>query len=115
MGPAALLLLALQARAGVCDDTDVDPWDTGFGSADCDEDGWTRRDGDCDDFDGDIHPEAREECGDREDNDCNGYFDDGCDDGLQRGSLLGGSSCGGGLAALLLLPAPLLAFGRRRR
>jgi hypothetical protein len=46
------------------------------GLADADEDGWTVGDGDCNDDDPEIHPEAEELCNDIDD-DCNGQIDDG--------------------------------------
>lgn len=114
------LLLALSlspALAGPCDDTDVDPWDTGLDNADCDDDGWTRSQGDCNDFNDEVNPGKPELCSDREDNDCNGYFNDGCDDAAQRGTLIGGSTCTTGprLAPLLALPLLFAPLIRRRR
>lgn len=109
------LLLAGAAHAANCDDTGQDPWDTGYRALDCDGDGVTRGEGDCDDLDETVNPDAEESCDDDKDNDCNGYFNDGCDDGLRRGSLLGGSSCGiGGASALILIPPLLLGVKRRR-
>jgi len=82
-----------------CDDTvDEDPTDAvtyyrdqdddGFGNdsnsaESCDEpsdDGYTREGGDCDDSDGDINPDADEDC-DGVDQDCDGFIDsaDSCD------------------------------------
>jgi len=109
-----LFLASGPALADECEDTERNPWDTGLSEADCDEDGWTWRDGDCDDFEATVYPGARERCDDYFDNDCDGFFNEKCDDGTKRGSLLGGSSCGtGGPMALVFLP--LLALFRRRR
>ncbi len=46
------------------------------GSSDCDKDGYTQSDGDCNDLDGTINPEAFDFAGDTVDNDCNGVVDD---------------------------------------
>lgn len=98
------LLVAL-ARGADCDDTGADASDTGFAALDCDGDGTSRGDGDCNDTDPAVFPGALEVCGDSEDNDCNGLFDDGCEDPLKRGSLQGGASCGGsGAWVVLCLP-----------
>lgn len=86
-------------------------------AADCDEDGWTPAQGDCDDFDPTVHPGAPKICGDRKDNDCNGYIDEGCDSAWTRSSLEGGAGCAGGAPAAsagFVLFLPLLLMGRRR-
>jgi Synergist-CTERM protein sorting domain-containing protein len=116
VGGAGLLIglwLAGVARAS-CEDTAA-PWDTGVEQGvDCDGDGVTPAEGDCDDRDASIGPGRPEVCGDRLDNDCNGLYDDGCDRALERGRLGGGAGCvsGGGAGAALLL---LLPLGLRRR
>lgn len=108
-----LALLAGPARAADCEG-EHDPWDTGLEEADCDGDGYTQARGDCNDFDDTVYPGARELCEDYEDNNCDGYYNEGCDNSLSRGSLVGGSSCGGGLAGLFLSPLLLLLMRRRR-
>ena len=45
------------------------------GDIDADGDGYTRADGDCDDTNADIHPEAEEVPGDKVDSNCNGEDD----------------------------------------
>jgi hypothetical protein len=105
---ALMLAISSSARAD-CGDTDASP------EEDCDEDGWTKGQGDCDDDDDAANPGKTEEvCGDRADNDCNGFFDDGCDDATTRGGLIGGSSCGTSEGAALLFLAPLALLRRRR-
>jgi hypothetical protein len=72
--------------------------------------------GDCDDWDDRVHPDQAEECEDLLDNDCDGFFDEQCESAVQRGSLLGGSACGGASGAwLLVAPLPLLLWRGRRR
>ncbi|MBN1334653.1 MAG: FG-GAP repeat protein [Deltaproteobacteria bacterium] len=69
--PAVLLTLVLFG----CQEEPPDTGDTG--PVDADQDGWTVGEGDCDDADPDVHPEAEEICGDGVDNNCNGSAD-GC-------------------------------------
>jgi hypothetical protein len=78
---------------------------------DCDDDGFTTEEGDCDDDAPDVHPEAQDVCGDDVDQDCSGAPDD---DAVCESEIVGGSGCGaaGGWA---LLPVPWLLVGRRRR
>jgi len=45
---------------------------------DLDGDGFTPSEGDCDDADPSVHPEAPEVCGDFTDNDCDGEIDEDC-------------------------------------
>lgn len=101
------------ARA-VCDDPDL-PRDTGpAAEADCDEDGWTPAMGDCDDFDPMVNPGMTEICGDRIDNNCDGFIDEGCDRSWERGTLQGGAGCAGGTPIEVSLLV-LLTVARRRR
>jgi len=79
---------------------------------DCDEDGFSTAEDDCDDEDASVFPGAREICGDGIDNNCNARIDDDC--AFQDGELSGGSGCGAdnGWAVLFL---PVLLVARRRR
>lgn len=52
--------------------------DTGV-TADCDGDGISIEDGDCDDTDDTVSPSASEVCGDLIDNDCDTQVDESCD------------------------------------
>lgn len=117
-------LFALIFALGVADQARADCADTGFDTAsgdgvrdeDCDEDGWTKGAGDCADRDPGANPGLDESCGAPADENCDGFFDEGCVRATQGGSLLGGSACGTGSAAALFL-TPLLAallLGRRR-
>ena len=91
-------------------DTGVDP------SLDLDQDGdgWTPRQGDCDDDDPRAYPGAEEVCDDRIDNDCDGLFDEGCDTRVRMADLRGGGGCTGSSNAAVVLPLLGLALGRRR-
>ena len=82
---------------------------------DCDDDGFSIADGDCDDNDRAIHPGAIERCDDRLDNNCDGYFDEGCDVSARQGTLKGGGGCTGGDAVGGLLLLPLFVRRRSRR
>lgn len=90
------------------------------GTEDCDADGWTVEQGDCDDDNAAIHPGLAESCANELDDNCDRLFNEGCDRSAQQGQLWGGSSCRGAddgtgqlpLDALLLLP---LVWGRRQR
>ena len=106
------LIVALYAASPALADCD-DP-ENPAAEDDCDGDGFTPVDGDCDDTAADINPDADEVCGDDVDNDCDDVIDEGCDSSIEEGELMGGSSCGqsgGGLAWL----APMFLFARRRR
>lgn len=95
-----LVLLAMLAVAQDCPD-------------DCDGDGWSVDDGDCNDGDPAIHPGRLEDCATPIDDNCDRFANEGCDRDAERGSLGGGSACSGseGTAGLFLLP---LLFVRRR-
>ncbi len=54
---------------------------TGCGGDD-DDDGFTVEEGDCNDLDASVHPDASEICQNDIDEDCNGVVDDGCPDPL---------------------------------
>ena len=85
---------------------------------DQDGDGWTPRQGDCDDGEPLARPSAEEVCEDRIDNDCDGLYDEGCDLRARMATLRGGGGCTGGSApasnAALFLPLLGLALARRR-
>ena len=81
---------------------------------DCDGDGFTVAQGDCDDELDTVNPDAEEVCDDGIDNNCDDVIDESCLEPIEEGELMGGSACGqsgGGLAWLM----PLAIFGRRRR
>jgi len=107
---ALCLLAAAPAQAQSCGGTGLD--------ADCDADSFTLATGDCDDSNPDIHPGVRELCGDQADNNCNGLFDEECDDAASLGSIRGGGGCTGGsgvggAAWVFLAPWWLIFRGRR--
>ena len=85
------------------------------GLLDCDGDGFTVAEGDCDDANDQAHPDAIERCGNGFDDDCDGLDDvaEGCVPGATDAELQGGSACGqtGGWAALGVWPL----WWRRRR
>ncbi|MBN1335083.1 MAG: FG-GAP repeat protein [Deltaproteobacteria bacterium] len=66
--PTSAVLLALLLTG--CEDVGSVASDTG--PIDVDRDGWTIADGDCDDEDPTVHPDADDECGDGVDQDCDG-------------------------------------------
>jgi len=67
-------------------------------SVDDDGDGYTEDQGDCDDTDATVHPNAAETCGDGVDRDCSGDADDGSadldGDGFVDAACPGGAACG---------------------
>ena len=92
----------------------ADPDDPPRPDEDCDADGWTVSDGDCADDDATANPGETESCDAPADEDCNGFFDDGCDRVLQRGSLEGGSACDTAPGAPIGLVLASLLVRRRR-
>jgi hypothetical protein len=94
--------------------------------ADLDGDGYTIAEGDCYDVADDplsatVFPGAQETCGDGLDNDCDGFFDDGCSDPLGYATARGGGLCGvadgpaAPLAGFALAALALAAAATRRR
>jgi hypothetical protein len=83
--------------------------------ADCDGDGFTVAQGDCDDENPQVKPGREEDCGNDLDDNCNGLFNEACDRSVQQGQLRGGSTCTSEApnGAWLFLPA--FFWGRRRR
>ncbi len=72
-----LILLAAGSLGGCCPDCPELP----SASVDDDGDGFSEDQGDCDDEDATVHPNASEVCGDGVDRDCSGDPDDGASDG----------------------------------
>lgn len=67
---------------------------------DLDKDGFTIEEGDCDDQNPLVHPEAPEIC-DKLDNDCDGHIDEGCEQCVQEGLMaFGAEKCCPGLTAI---------------
>lgn len=111
IGLCALLGTPVVAHAQACD--------TGLNS-DCDGDGFSPQDGDCDDVDSEVHPGKPEICEDELDNNCDGFFDEECDIAARQGSLQGGGGCTGGDQTGInpsgqAVFLPLLLLGWRRR
>jgi len=102
---ATLFLAPMQAFASGC----VPDLTT-----DCDGDGVTIEQGDCDDLEKDAAPGKPEQCEDEIDNNCDGFYDEGCDVAVRQASIQGGGGCTGGDEAVLLF-FPLLLWGRRTR
>lgn len=115
--------LALPAVAqAACGESDTGFFDSGdpipVGEEDCDGDGWTKAEGDCNDENVDVNPGKQvDRCDDSDDNDCDGYFNEECELSFARGTLLGGSACNDNSVqrAALLLLLPLGAMAARRR
>lgn len=83
---------------------------------DCDGDGYSEAEGDCDDANPEVRPERSEDCDTPDDDDCDGYPNAGCPNDVARGSLRGGSACEqSGTSAWVFVVLPGLAGLRRRR
>lgn len=83
-------------------------------AVDCDLDGFSAIQGDCDEADPAVFPGSEERCDNDRDDDCDRLVNEGCDRAAQQGQLSGGSTCeGGGVEGLAVLAVPLL--WRRRR
>ncbi len=70
-------------------------WQGSF-EVDSDGDGFTGEQGDCNDDDPDINPDADEVCDDAIDNNCDGDIDEGCDQDADGGGTGGDDSDGNG-------------------
>ncbi len=79
---------------------------------DCDGDGWTVADGDCNDGNPDVHPGMAESCATEVDDDCDRLINEGCERDVQWGEL-GGGSCGGERLMVVGLVLPIGLFRRR--
>ena len=84
-------------------------------TVDCDGDGFTADQGDCDESDPRRNPGITEDCTNDIDDDCDGLFNQGCDRAPQQGQLSGGSACGDSTPAAAFLFLPPLIWGPRRR
>lgn len=93
------------SAASLAASADTAPSDTGIvvelvgGSVDRDGDGWTIGEGDCYDNPDDpaaasVSPDMAERCDDLFDNDCNGLYNDGCENLVGYASVSGGGGCG---------------------
>lgn len=109
VGVLGLWLATAGQAVAACDTASTD---------DCDEDGCPRFGGsceDCDDEDPTARPGRAEVCYDQVDNNCDGFVDEACDQGVIQGQISGGGGCTGGRnlgEAALLVWLPWL---RRRR
>ena len=95
MKTSALLLLLLSA--GVLGSCGTDCPELPADSVDDDGDGYTEDQGDCDDGDATVHPNAQEICGDGVDRDCSDDPDDGSmdadEDGFVDATCTDGTDC----------------------
>lgn len=113
------LTFAISASAPAWADCADTGYDTGAGASvgdeDCDGDSWRKNQGDCADHDSNVNPGETESCNTPADDNCDGFYNEGCVRDVQRGSLLGGSSCGSGSAAIAFLSPLLFVLIRGRR
>jgi hypothetical protein len=109
-------LLAGRSAFAACEG-DTQPSGVPIGEEDCDGDGWTKGEGDCNDELETVNPGKQVDiCEDSDDNNCDGYFNEGCELAFARGSLSGGSACQDAtVSSAALLPALLLLARRRGR
>lgn len=114
MSLALLLLLASGPAHATCGAVDT-ALDSGEGDEDCDADGWSKAQGDCDDEDEARNPGKDERCDLRGDEDCDGLVDEGCVDPIIGASLQGGTTCGPVAPAAVGALALAAALARRRR
>ena len=90
-------------------------------TTDCDADGFTAEQGDCDDLDPDIGPGIADVCDDEMDNNCDGLLDLGCDISVRQAGIRGGGGCTGSEGVGTATPAaaflflPLFLLGRPSR
>ena len=90
-------------------------------SPDVDNDGYGEADGDCDDANPDVHPGiAADLCGDTWDNNCNGFYNEGCTmpvltSSVRGGSLFCGVQPGTGTGSLLLSSLLMMVAASRRQ
>ncbi len=82
---------------------------------DCDADGYTTNQGDCDETDSLVNPGITEDCTNAIDDNCDGFYNEGCDRAPQQGQLRGGSACAEQEPAAAFLFLPVLFWRRRRR
>ena len=83
--------------------------------ADCDQDGFTAEQGDCDDEDPLVHPGQVDACGNDIDDNCDGLYNEGCDRAVEQGQLRGGSACASEAPNGAWILPPLMLLWRRRR
>ncbi|MEZ4317338.1 MAG: putative metal-binding motif-containing protein [Myxococcota bacterium] len=88
--------------------------DTCLPGADCDGDGFTSAQGDCDDTNPDVKPGRQEDCGNTLDDNCDGLYNEGCDRSVEQGQLRGGSTCESQAPNGAWLFLPMLLWRRRR-